>query len=281
MTLLKAIEFASQKHRDQRRKDASKAPYINHCIRVASILESIGGICDAEPLMAAVLHDTIEDTETTAQELEENFGLHVKELVEEMSDDKSLSKERRKELQIEHAPHVSKEVAPLKFADKIANCEDLLVSAPSGWSKQRIYTYFKWADTIVERLPRTNLALYEYSKKVINEGLKKYALDARVIVYGDIHGCLNEFKELRAKLKLCSHDREIIIGDILDKGPYSAQTLAYAREEGIECLMGNHEYQYHRYHKHHQIELETKKKNPMSFGEKKMAIYEALNESDF
>ena len=281
MSLLQAIEFASKKHRDQRRKDVTKAPYINHCIRVANIVQSVGGISDTELLMAAVLHDTIEDTDTKSDELEKLFGLHVRELVQEMSDDKSLGKAERKQLQIDHAPHVSQAITPLKFADKIANCEDLLISAPSSWSKKRIHDYFRWALQVVERLPRTNEALYAYAMQVIAKGLEKYALDARVIIYGDIHGCLDEFKALREKLKPTAHDREIIIGDILDKGPFCVETLRYAQEENIECLMGNHEYQYHRFHKHHLRELESGKKNPMSFGETKMQIFEHLEKRDF
>jgi len=174
MTLLQAIEFASQKHRDQRRKDAAKAPYINHCIRVATIAETIGKITDHELLMAAVLHDTIEDTETTESEIASLFGERVLSLVKEMSDDKSLNKQTRKDLQIKHAPHVSEDVAPLKLADKIANCEDMLVSAPQGWSEERVLTYYEWSDAVIERLPRVNEALYQHSKQVIEQGYKQY-----------------------------------------------------------------------------------------------------------
>lgn len=174
MTLLKAIEFASLKHRDQRRKDTVKAPYINHCIRVASIIESIGGIDNQEILMAAVLHDTIEDTGTTANEIEKLFGLRILELIKSVSDDKNLSKQIRKELQVEHAPHASEDVALLKFADKIANCEDLLISAPENWSNARIHEYFQWANSVIEGLPKINNALYEYSKEIIKKGLNTY-----------------------------------------------------------------------------------------------------------
>ena len=207
MTLLKAIEFASVKHRDQRRKDELKAPYINHCIRVARIMEAFGDITDSEILMAGVLHDTIEDTDTTPKELEVLFGRRVRELVEEMSDDKSLPKQRRKELQIEHAPHVRQDAVPIKLADKIANCEDLLVSAPESWSRKRIGDYFKWAEAVVEGFPKTNPSLYIYAKEVIGEGLKRYALDGRIIVYGDLHGCLEEFRELRGKVNPKRGDR--------------------------------------------------------------------------
>ncbi len=174
MTLLKAIEFASTKHRDQRRKDAAKAPYINHCIRVAAIAETIGLITDPEQLMAAVLHDTIEDTDTTELEISSLFGERVLNLVKEMSDDKSLDKQRRKELQVEHAPHVSEDVAPLKLADKIANCEDMLVSAPQGWAQERVLTYYEWSDAVIQRLPRVNEALYQHATQVIERGYKQY-----------------------------------------------------------------------------------------------------------
>jgi GTP diphosphokinase / guanosine-3',5'-bis(diphosphate) 3'-diphosphatase len=174
MTLLKAIEFASNKHRDQRRKDAMQAPYINHCVRVASITEEIGQITDIEMLMAAVLHDTIEDTQTTEQELASLFGERVLNLVLEMSDDKFLEKQKRKELQIEHAPHVSEDVAPLKLADKISNCEDMLISPPQGWSQERVLTYFEWSEAVIDRLPRVNEGLYQHAKMVIEQGYKQY-----------------------------------------------------------------------------------------------------------
>src|SRR4051812_26672835 len=105
--LLKAIEFASRKHSTQRRKDLEASPYINHPIAVAHLLADTGGITDLATLMAAVLHDTIEDTETTPSELDEHFGQLVRKLVEEMTDDKTLKKADRKARQIEHAPSLS------------------------------------------------------------------------------------------------------------------------------------------------------------------------------
>jgi (p)ppGpp synthase/HD superfamily hydrolase len=105
--LLAAIEFASRKHSTQRRKDEEASPYINHPIGVAHLLADVGDVTDLMTLMAAVLHDTIEDTETTAEELEEQFGRTVRKLVEEVTDNKSLEKAARKQLQIDHAPHLS------------------------------------------------------------------------------------------------------------------------------------------------------------------------------
>jgi len=281
MTLLKAIEFAGIKHRDQRRKDALKAPYINHCIRVARMMEEVGGVADPEVLTAGVLHDTIEDTETTAEELERLFGVRVRELVEALSDDKSLPKQTRKDLQIAQAPYVREDAVPIKLADKIANCEDLLVSAPENWTRKRIGDYFKWAEAVVEGFPKVNPALYAYARNVIDEGLQRFVHGGRVIVYGDLHGCLDEFRALRAKVDPAEKDREIIIGDLLDKGPHGVETLRFARRKGIECLMGNHEYKYVRYRRHHLHEMRTGRKNPMTFGPNRMRMYESLEASDF
>ena len=105
--LLSVLAFAARKHSGQRRKDPAGTPYINHPIAVAELLARVGRVSDLAALQAAILHDTLEDTETTVQELEAHFGLEVRALVQEMTDDKSLPKEERKRLQVEHAPHLS------------------------------------------------------------------------------------------------------------------------------------------------------------------------------
>lgn len=104
--LVKAAAFAAEKHRDRRRKGANAAPDINHPIAVAHVLANEAGIGDVDILCAAVLHDTIEDTETTAAELEAAFGARLTAIVLEVTDDKSHAKEVRKQLQIEHAVHL-------------------------------------------------------------------------------------------------------------------------------------------------------------------------------
>ena len=129
--LLKAIEFASRKHSTQRRKDEEASPYINHPIAVTHLLADTGGVTDLVTLMAAVLHDTIEDTETTPSELDEHFGQTVRKVVEEMTDDKTLDKPVRKQLQIEHAPRLSRRAKAVKLADKIANVRDVMESPPA------------------------------------------------------------------------------------------------------------------------------------------------------
>src|SRR3954465_11479885 len=119
--LLAALHFAADKHRDQRRKDAEASPYINHPIEVAELLTRVGGVRDLVALQAAILHDTIEDTHTTPEELEGRFGARGRKVVEEVTDEKTLPKVDRKRLQIEHAPHLSPEARLVKLADKIAN----------------------------------------------------------------------------------------------------------------------------------------------------------------
>src|ERR1044071_6947855 len=100
--LLKALTFAARKHRDQRRKDARASPYINHPIALADVLVNEAGVTDVEVLCAALLHDTIEDTETTPGELEREFGRDIADIVAELTDNKMLRKRTRKRMQIAH-----------------------------------------------------------------------------------------------------------------------------------------------------------------------------------
>lgn len=138
---VKAVAFAADKHRNQRRKDAEASPYINHPIALANVLANEGGVDDVTVLCAAVLHDTIEDTEKTPEELQAIFG---PEVVMEVTDDKSLEKSLRKQRQVEHAPHISKEAKLVKLADKISNLRDIIASPPADWSAERKQAYFEW-----------------------------------------------------------------------------------------------------------------------------------------
>ena len=157
--LLSAIAFAAQKHRDQRRKDLVASPYINHPIGLANVLANEAGIDDERILIAAILHDTIEDTETSEAELRERFGDAVADIVMEVTDDKSLPKQRRKELQIEHAPHKSRGAALVKLADKTCNLRDIAASPPADWPITRRQEYFDWAKRVVDGLPLVNEAM--------------------------------------------------------------------------------------------------------------------------
>lgn len=154
--LLKALHFAAQKHKDQRRKDPAASPYINHPIEVAETLWRIGGVRDMTTLVAAVLHDTIEDTETTPQELEAEFGPEVRTVVEEVTDDKHLSWQDRKRLQIERAKHKSPQAKLVKLADKICNVQDIAKAPPAGWSPERQRKYIDWARAVVDEVRGAN-----------------------------------------------------------------------------------------------------------------------------
>ena len=157
--ILKAAEFAARKHRDQRRKDKSASPYINHPIALAEVLSRVGGVRNADVLAAALLHDTLEDTKTTRAELRAAFGPRIAEIVEEVTDDKRLPKQRRKELQVEHAAHISKSAKLVKLADKISNLSDIITSPPAGWALQRKREYFDWAKRVIDRVRGTNTNL--------------------------------------------------------------------------------------------------------------------------
>jgi guanosine-3',5'-bis(diphosphate) 3'-pyrophosphohydrolase len=110
-------------------------------------------------LAAALLHDTLEDTETSAAELRAEFGPEIARVVCEVTDDKRLPKKQRKELQVEHAAHISKSAKLVKLADKIANLGDIVASPPSGWSLARKREYFDWAKRVIDRVRGTNARL--------------------------------------------------------------------------------------------------------------------------
>jgi len=150
--VFEALQFAAHKHRDQRRKDPEASPYINHPIALANILWVGGGIEDPAVIGAALLHDTVEDTETTEEELIERFGARIAAIVMEVTDDKSLDKLERKQLQVDHAPRLSREAKLVKLADKIANVRDVGSSPPEDWPLERRREYFDWAKRVVDAL---------------------------------------------------------------------------------------------------------------------------------
>ena len=151
-SFVRALEFASRKHSTQRRKDPAASPYINHPIALASILVVEAGITDPDVLCAALLHDTIEDTETSRDELEQHFGAVIAGIVSEVTDDKNLEKQQRKRLQIEHAHTLSPGAGLVKLADKIANLRDMAKSPPANWDLKRRQEYFDWAKAVVDEI---------------------------------------------------------------------------------------------------------------------------------
>lgn len=171
--ILEGVIFAAHKHRFQTRKNPQQTPYIIHPIGVAYNLMTIGQVSDPDTILGGLLHDTVEDTDTSLKELEERFGMTVASLVAEVTDDKSLPKETRKQLQIEHASHKSTGAAQIKLADKLYNLTDLLNSPPADWPQERIAGYFRWAQAVVDNLPQVNAPL-------------KQAVDAAIQSYWDI-----------------------------------------------------------------------------------------------
>jgi GTP diphosphokinase / guanosine-3',5'-bis(diphosphate) 3'-diphosphatase len=159
LALLRAMRYAADQHRFQKRKDASGSPYINHPIAVAALLAETGGITDEGLLIAAVLHDTVEDTETTFEALAAMFGSDVAALVAEVTDDKNLPKDERKELQVQHARTASPQAKQLKIADKVCNLRDVTYHPPVGWSLRRRREYFDWAERVVAGCRGVNPAL--------------------------------------------------------------------------------------------------------------------------
>jgi (p)ppGpp synthase/HD superfamily hydrolase len=154
--ILAAARFAAEKHAQQKRKGAAGEPYFNHLLEVAELVAASSGRLDVELLMAAFLHDTVEDTGVTSQELETRFGKDVAALVEEVTDDKSLPKETRKQLQVQNAPKKSARAQTLKLADKISNLRSILASPPAGWNRERKQQYFEWARQVVFGLANPN-----------------------------------------------------------------------------------------------------------------------------
>ena len=168
--VLKAAQFAAIKHRDQRRKDVESSPYIIHPISVALAIADIGGIKEPEILAAALLHDTLEDTKTSVSELDEVFGETVRKYVEEVTDDKSLLKDERKQKQIEHAVNLSRGATLIKLGDKISNVSDVTHSPPAGWDTERRKQYLDWAEAVINNCPKVNNALEEHFTEVLSNG---------------------------------------------------------------------------------------------------------------
>ena len=151
--VVRALHYAAQQHSTQRRKDAAASPYINHPVGLLYVLAVEAGITNTVVLAAAALHDTIEDTTTTADDLRRLFGNQITEIVLEVTDDKRLDKNERKRLQVAHAHKKSAEAAMVKFADKICNLRDMASSPPASWSIERRRDYFDWAKSVVDGLP--------------------------------------------------------------------------------------------------------------------------------
>jgi guanosine-3',5'-bis(diphosphate) 3'-pyrophosphohydrolase len=174
VALLRALEYAADRHRDQRRKDAGQTPYVNHLISVASLIAGVGGVGDPTVLQAAVLHDSVEDVGVTGAELAERFGADIAGLVAEVTDNTSLPREERKRLQVERAHRLSPRAKVIKLADKIANVTDIIEHPPAGWSRRRCCEYFDWSAAVVAGCRGANARLERRFDEVLARGRAEY-----------------------------------------------------------------------------------------------------------
>lgn len=163
--ILNALQFAAEKHKGQFRKGLSKTPFINHPIKVATILADNGEADNADLLQAAILHDTIEDTNTTATEIKKVFGKLIGDIVLECTDDKYLPSQQRKQAQIDNVTKASINAKKLKLADKIANVKDIILDPPKGWGIERKLNYLDWANKVCCQIKGVNKNLENLFEK--------------------------------------------------------------------------------------------------------------------
>jgi guanosine-3',5'-bis(diphosphate) 3'-pyrophosphohydrolase len=168
--LLRAAAFAARKHQHQRRKDAEASPYINHALEVAAILAVEGAVTDPLTLTAAVLHDTLEDTETNPEELAAAFGPAMRDLVQELTDDKRLPKAERKARQAASATHLSDRAKLIRIADKIANVRDVTHHPPAHWDLGRRRDYLDWTEGVLSGCRGLSPALEACYGEALREG---------------------------------------------------------------------------------------------------------------
>lgn len=173
--LLEAASFAAKRHTGQKRKGSDGEPYINHPLEVANLLANVGNVSDFDILIAAVLHDTVEDTGVTKEELEARFGQKVADYVSEVTDDKSLPNDERKRLQIEHAPHLSHGAKQIKLADKISNIADVTNNPPHDWPHERKVAYVDWGENVVAGLRGANPELEKHFDEIVKQARQKFA----------------------------------------------------------------------------------------------------------
>lgn len=166
----RAAHFAAKKHKGQKRSNG-KTPYIAHPIAVAKILHDEAGIKDDATIIASLMHDTIEDTNTTREEIAELFGNEVASIVAEVSNPPGIGANKH-QWQIDHAKELSDKAASLKVADKIANLRDI-VNDPPVWDQQKKMDYYDHANMMVDAIEKPHPILRDLFKKQYSEGRKK------------------------------------------------------------------------------------------------------------
>jgi (p)ppGpp synthase/HD superfamily hydrolase len=175
----RALDFAARKHVHQRRKGESAEPYINHLAEVARLLAAAPENNNAAVTVAGLLHDTLEDTDTSYAELAAEFGAEIASLVREVTDNKALPKEARKKHQEDHARHASDGAKMIKIADKTSNLHSIVNSPPRGWDLARKKEYFDWAKRVVEGCRGVSDYLEDEFDRAWSVGAKAFGLDEK------------------------------------------------------------------------------------------------------
>jgi putative acetyltransferase len=217
--ILKALDFAARRHRNQFRKGSDKVPYINHPIQVANLLVNEAGEKDSDLVASAILHDVIEDTVESVEERQELIcqmsSLFNKEIIYitlEVTDDKTLEKKERKKLQIEEASHKSIKAKKLKIADKIMNLRDIHDNPPSDWPLERIIEYLDWSEKVVAGLRGVNSHLEQLFDESLLAARSKYQHNNNTLNLKTVrtNSDNSDFKEL---VKLLDAELKIVDGE--------------------------------------------------------------------
>ncbi|GEM_PF-138662 len=233
--ILKALNFAAQKHRNQRRKDLAASPYINHPIALANLLWE-AGVTDAVAIIGALLHDTVEDTETTFDELRQEFGEPIESVVREVTDDRSLPKDERKQRQIDHAAHISPSAKLIKLADKISNLRDIVASPPANWPIERKQAYFEWAKRVIDRVRGTHPELERIFDAVYVQGIEQWQSGTLPGIASAQPFMLQEIQQQPAVLRTCLDVFSLRPSDPIAQLPRSAVHLPPELRVGIHQI---------------------------------------------
>ena len=167
--LMRALDFATRKHSDQRRKGVNGEPYVNHVAEVARMLAEATGGEDPALVIAGLLHDTVEDTDATREEIAQAFGEDVAALVAEVSDDKGLMQAERKRRQVASAPNKSTRAKMLKLADKTSNLRSIVSDPPADWDLERKRDYLAWSEEVVAGCRGVNAQLEAWFDEAASE----------------------------------------------------------------------------------------------------------------
>lgn len=159
--VVRAAYFAGEKHRLQRRSDIEQTPYINHPLELAHILTEEGDIYCMDTICASLLHDTLEDTETSPEELNKHFGEIITSIVIEVSNDMTLNSQQRREYELRKVASLSNKAKLVKIADKLANIRDVSTMPPAGWTREKKQNYFDFALEIVDQVKDASPRLHQ------------------------------------------------------------------------------------------------------------------------